>query len=61
MIVTERTVADVAQGRLGLTGIRVARFRQHIALGLRKTVERGVPVLRAGVVGQGAPGGRKIE
>jgi hypothetical protein len=49
---------DVAQGRLGLPGIRVARFDQHVGLGPREAFGRRFPPIRLGLVGQRPAAGR---
>jgi hypothetical protein len=59
--ITLKRLSDVAEGWLRLTGVGIARFSHHIALGLRETLQSGLPPARAWVISQWASRGRKFE
>ena len=56
-----KRLSEVAKSRLRFAGIRIARFSQHVALGLGKTFESGFPTVRARIACQGAPSSYKFE
>jgi len=54
-------LADVAQSWFRLAGIDVARLRQYVAFGRRKTIQSAFPATRAGIIRQWPSGGGAIE